>query len=243
MKRAKKIKTNKIINYISLLFLLILLIYSFQYAKASNKYSIYNIVVSGNSFVNNDFIKSVVQKNINNKNIFNINIDLINKEIIENDFIETSKIYITFPSTISIVVKEINPIALFSNDNQNYLIDGNLNKINANINSINHYSVPIISFENYNEEDIIKTTNILKFIITKNLKLYESIQEINIKSEFSYMTINNNTYIKLNKNNIKNDTYKLIQFINDIKDKKNINTYKYVNVSIPNQIIVKERKI
>lgn len=243
MKRAKKIKTNKIINYISLLFLLILLIYSFQYAKVSNKYSIYNIVVSGNSFVNNDFIKSVVQKNINNKNIFNINIDLINKEIIENDFIETSKIYITFPSTISIVVKEINPIALFSNDNQNYLIDGNLNKINANINSINHYSVPIISFENYNEEDIIKTTNILKFIITKNLKLYESIQEINIKSEFSYMTINNNTYIKLNKNNIKNDTYKLIQFINDIKDKKNINTYKYVNVSIPNQIIVKERKI
>ena len=57
------------------------------------------------------------------------------------------------------------------------------------------------------------------------------------------MTIDNNTYIKLNKNNIENDTYKLIQFINNIKDKKNINAYKYVNVSIPNQIIVKERKI
>ena len=49
--------------------LLILLICSFQYAKVSNKYSIYNIEVSGNSFVNNDFIKSVVQKNINNNQL------------------------------------------------------------------------------------------------------------------------------------------------------------------------------
>ena len=243
MMRSKKIKKDKIINYISLLFLLVLSIYAFHYAKESNKYSIYNIVISGNSFVNNDFINDIVQQNLDNKNIFNINIDLINKSIIENNFIETSKIYTTFPSTISIVVKEVNPIALFSNENQNYLIDSNLNKIIANINSINHYSVPIISFEDYNEEDIIKTTSILKFIMNRDLKLYESIQEINIKSEFSYMTIDNNTYIKLNKNNIKNDTYKLIQFINNIKDKKNINTYKYVNVSIPNQIIVKERKI
>ena len=243
MKKAKKIKIDKIINYISSLFLLILVIYSFHYVKISNKYSIYNIEISGNSFVNNAFIKNVVQKNINNKNIFNIDIDLINKEIIKNDYISTSKIYTTFPSTILIIVKEITPIALFSNNNQNYLIDGNLTKIHANINSINHYSVPVISFENYSEQDVIKTTNILKFIINKDLKLYESIQEINIKSEFSYMTIDNNTYIKLNKNNIENDTYKLIQFINNIKDKKNINAYKYVNVSIPNQIIVKERKI
>lgn len=243
MKKNKKIKIDKIINYISSLFLLILVIYSFQYVKISNKYSIYNIEISGNSFVNNAFIKNVVQKNIDNKNIFNVDIDLINKEIIKNDYISASKIYTTFPSTILIVVKEITPIALFSNNNQNYLIDENLTKIDANINSINHYSVPIISFENYSEQDIIKTTNILKFIINKDLKLYESIQEINIKSDFSYMTIDNNTYIKLNKNNIKNDTYKLIQFINNIKDKKNINAYKYVNVSIPNQIIVKERKI
>ena len=243
MKKNKKIKIDKIINYISSLFLLILVIYSFQYVKISNKYSIYNIEISGNSFVNNAFIKNVVQKNIDNKNIFNVDIDLINKEIIKNDYISASKIYTTFPSTILIVVKEITPIALFSNNNQNYLIDENLTKIHANINSINHYSVPIISFENYSEQDIIKTTNILKFIINKDLKLYESIQEINIKSDFSYMTIDNNTYIKLNKNNIENDTYKLIQFINNIKDKKNINAYKYVNVSIPNQIIVKERKI
>ena len=37
MKKAKKIKIDKIINYISSLFLLILVIYSFHYVKITNK--------------------------------------------------------------------------------------------------------------------------------------------------------------------------------------------------------------
>ena len=97
--------------------------------------------------------------------------------------------------------------------------------------------------ENFNKKDIYRTINNLEYITKVDRQLYDSIEEIIIESEFSYIIVDNNTRIKLNKNNIERDIYKFIQFVDDIKKENNINIYKYVNVSIPNQIIVKEKKI
>ena len=243
MNKYNKIKTDKIINFITIIVFITLSFYSFKYCILSNKFSIDKIIISGNNFITNDSIEKIVKENIYNKNIFNTNIKLINKQIIDNKFIESSKIFIQFPSTISIVIDEINPIALFEKNNQFILIDDKHKMINASINSINYYSLPIVSIKNYNDKDIYRTINILEYITQVDKNLYDSIQEIIIKEEFSYIVINNNTKIKLDKNNIESNTYKLVQFINDIQNLNDINSYKYVNVSIPNQIIVKERKI
>ena len=241
MNKYKKIE--KLINSTTLMVFLILSIYSFRYCKISNKYSINKVTIHGNNFIDSSTIENLISEYIDNKNIFDIDIELMNEKIISNKYIESSKLYTIFPNKISIIINEINPLALFKDNNQHLLIDEKYNKIMANIDSINYYSVPIISIENYNDKDIYRTVNILKYISHKDKVLFNSIKEIIIKSEFSYIIINDKTEVKLNKNNIENDTYKLIQFINEIKDKKNINAYKYVNVSIPNQIIVKERKI
>ena len=131
---------------------------------------------------------------------------------------------------------------MFENNNQYTLIDKNNNQISANLNSINYYSVPIISINEFNSNDIHKTVNTLKYITAVNKKLYNAIDEIIIEKEFSYIIVNN-TKIKLNKNNIEEDTFKFVQFINDTQDSNDINRYKYVNVTVPNQIIVKERKM
>ena len=50
------------------------------------------------------------------------------------------------------------------------------------------------------------------------------------------------TTIKLNLDNINLHTQKLINFINQ-NQKKPIEKYEYVNLLIPNQIIVKEKSI
>jgi len=243
MNKYKKIKAEKLINFSTLIIFMVLSIYSFKYCELSNKYSINKIVIYGNNFIDKSIIENLVGESINNKNIFDIDLELINKNLINNEYIESSKIYTVFPNKISIIINEINPLALFENNNQHLLIDGKYNKINASLNSINYYSVPIISMENYNDKDISRIVDILKYINHKDEILFNSINEIIIKSEFSYIIIDDKTKVKLSKSNIENNTYKLIQFINDIKDKNNINTYKYINVSIPNQIIVKERKI
>jgi len=237
MNKYNNIKIDNMINCVVLAIFIVLSIYSFKYCEISGKYSINKIIISGNNFINTNSIEKIVEKNITNKNIFNINIKSTNQQIVSNNFIELSKIYTVFPSTISIVINEINPVGLFEDNNQYILVDKNYNLINADIKSINYYSVPIISMQNLNKKDIYRTINILEYITKVNRQLYDSIEEIIIGSEFSYIIVDNNTRIKLNKNNMERDTYKVIQFINDIKNEK------YVNVSIPNQIIVKERKI
>ena len=52
-----------------------------------------------------------------------------------------------------------------------------------------------------------------------------------------------NTVVKIQRNNIKNNMIKLIEFIEETKTYKNINSYKYINLTIPNQIIVKDKTI
>ena len=232
----------KIINLITIIIFVALSFYSFKYAKKTDEYTINKITITGNEFRKNEFINKIIQNDINNKNIFNIDISSVNNKIIKDDYIESAKIFTIFPSTLSIIINEINPIALFQKNGKYTLIDKNNDQITANLKSINHYSVPIISINESNNNDIDKTVNTLKYIVRKNNELYNSIDEIIIEKEFSYFIINN-TKIKLNKNNIDKDVFKLIQFINDTKDSNDINKYKYVNVTVPNQIIVKERKM
>ena len=45
------------------------------------------------------------------------------KEITKDEFIESTKIFTVFPSTISIIINEINPIALYENNNKYTLIN------------------------------------------------------------------------------------------------------------------------
>ena len=238
----KKNNLYKIINFITIIIFVVISYYSFRYTKLSGKYTINKIIISGNDFRKDEFITKIIKNNIDDKNIFNINVTSINKELTKDEFIESTKIFTIFPSTLSIIINEINPIALFENNNEYTLIDRNNNQISANLNSINYYSVPIISINEFNINDIYKAVNTLKYITRKNKNLYNSIDEIIIEKEFSYIIVNN-TKIKLNKNNIKNDTFKFVQFINDTQDSNDINKYKYVNVTVPNQIIVKERKM
>ena len=237
-----KINTEKIIDNIfiisSVLIIILLIIYSIK----SDNFNINNVNINNNDFLTNDEIEGILNIELENKNIFNINISELKKSINKHNYIRSSKIYTTYPNNIFIHINEIIPIVLFEENSQYFLIDHRTNKIKADIKALNYYSVPIISINEFNSTDIYKIVNTLKYITVANNKLYNSIDEIIIEKEFSYIIVNN-TKIKLNKNNIENDIFKFVQFINDTQDSKDINRYKYVNVTVPNQIIVKERKM
>ena len=72
--------------------------------------------------------------------------------------------------------------------------------------------------------------------------MYNSITEIKIDNEEIHYTTKYRTTIKLNVNNINHNTKALINFLNQNKV-KTIDSYEYVNLLIPNQIIVKEKSI
>jgi len=237
-----KLNIEKVINSIfiasSILLLLLLIIYSLR----GDTFNINNVNISNNDFLSNEEINNIINDELENKNIFNVNISKIKKLINKHNYIQSSKIYTTYPNNIFIHINEIIPIVLFEENSQYYLVDYGINKIQADIKALNYYSVPIITSDIKEQTRIKIITNSLINIFNKKNELYNSITEIKINNEEIHYTTKYRTTIKLNVNNINHDTKALINFLNQNKVTK-IDSYEYVNLLIPNQIIVKEKSI
>ena len=239
----KNKKTEHIINISSVFILLLIIVYSFTYSFKINLFKINNILISGNQFIDNDTIKHIINDEIKNKNIYNIKIEKLNNKIEAHAFIQNVKIYTKLPSTIAITIKEVNPIVLYQEDEKYFLIDEKNKKIQANMNAINFYSVPIITeYDNIEDHEYKKIINSLKYIANNNIELFDKINEIKFKNEYMLLIVNDTT-VKINRYKMINNISKLIQFVNETNNHKQINTYKYINLAIPNQIIVKDKTI
>ena len=228
------------IKYIVNIILIISFIYSIQlYIKKINLFQLKTINISGNYFVEENNIKNILKEYKNSK-INNLELKKLEKLLNNHSYIKASKIYKVLPNIISVEIKEVSPVALYENNTKYYFLDEEGNNINANIDAINYFSVPIIS----NNSSVIKNNivDILNIIKSKNVKFYNSLNEIKVQNETILLEIDNGTKIKINQSLDYNDIYKLLSFLKTIKNNKNITDYKYVDLTIPKQIIVKENK-
>ena len=85
---------------------------------------------------------------------------------------------------------------------------------------------------------------LVKILNNSNL-IYEKLNEVQYLADKIILVLNNNTKIILKTKSYKNDLNKFLNF-NDqvlIKNKINIDEYRYIDVSIPQQIITREKKI
>jgi len=231
---------NKIVNYISLFIISISIFGIIKYLDKINLYEVNNIEVKGNKFIDKNEIKAIVQKSIKNPT-YNLDINKIQKTLNNHSYINKSKVYSILPSKIVVAVKEIMPIAIYENNNDIFFLDKNLNKIQANHNSINYYSVPVITNKS-NQTNYKDVGNILTILKNKNQKFYSSINELIIQDDVILIKIQNGTKVYIKKNKEINNTVKLLSFLKTIKNNKEITDYKYVNLTIPKQIIVKENE-
>ena len=209
------------------------------YIEKTNLFKLKKINISGNNFLKENNIKNILEEYKNTK-LINLEIKKMEKSLNSHSYIRASKIYKILPNIISIEIKEITPIALFEDNKTYYFLDQKGNNIKANIDAINYFSVPIIS----NNSSDIKSglVDILNIIKSNNIKFYNIINEIKVQNEMIFLEIDKGTKIKINKSSNYNDIYKLLSFLRTIKNNKDITDYKYVDLTIPKQIIVKENK-
>ena len=210
-----------------------------SYIEKTDLFKLKKINISGNNFLKENNIKNILEEYKNTK-IINLEIKKIEQSLNSHSYIRASKIYKILPNIISIEIKEITPIALFEDNKTYYFLDQKGNNIKANIDAINYFSVPIIS----NNSSDIKSglVDILNIIKSNNMKFYNIINEIKVQNEIIFLEIDKGTKIKINKSSNYNDIYKLLSFLRTIKNNKDITDYKYVDLTIPKQIIVKENK-
>ncbi len=243
MKIKKMLSLENFINILSIILLSSISAYAFIYLFISKDYTIENVKISGNKFLEKNNITSLISENIKNKNIYNIHVKELNNKIMSHEFIKTSKIYTSLPNTISIIINEINPILLFQKDKEYYLIDENYAQIKADIKSINHYSVPIISHYDRFDNQYKKIVNSLNYIINNNINIYNYINEVKVNDDEILYLIKNNSIIKLSIENITKNTIKLVEFDKQLNHENSILLYKHIDLTVPNQIIVKEKII
>ena len=237
----KKINIEKIVNYIFIISSIIIVINLIIFSLKDKVFDIKNINIQNNEFIDKKELSQIIDDELKDKNLLNINISKLKNIINDHDFIQSSKIYTSYPSNLHIVINEITPIILFEQESKYYLYDYKKNKIEADIKAINYFPVPIL-VSDVKDNKIKNITNSLIKIFNKYHLLYYSISQIKINNEEIHYMTDKGTTIKLNLDNIDFHTQKLINFINQ-NQKKPIEKYEYVNLLIPNQIIVKEKSI
>ena len=240
-----KNRYQNIINYsISILIILSSIFLIKNYIDKINYFKIKKIIVTGNNFVSNDDIVNSIDKTLTGNRILNLNLFEIQKHVNKNPFINSSKIFTYFPSTLCIDINEINPIAFYEKNNKIYIIDFNLNSIEANIESLNFFNLPtILEIKNNQAIDYEQASTILKNICENDKNLYSKIHSIYYENLNFNLILENKTKIKLSKENIVKELEVLFSFINTIKNIKEISSYKYIDLTIKNQIIAKEKNI
>jgi len=226
-------KINIILSTTTIIFSFLI----YTYAIKIELYNVKNIKINGTRFIMKNEIYSMLAHYKNNK-INSLEIKEIQETVNMHPYIKASKIYKVLPNTIIINIKEVVPIALFEDKGKYYFLDSKLNKIQSNINSINYYSVPIVS--NKIKNDFFNIGQTINQIRKKNMKFYNTINEIVILEDIILFNLNKGTKIKINRINEYNNTIKLLSFLETIKNNKKISDYKYVDLTIPKQIIVKE---
>ena len=217
---------------------LIVITYSiYLYVNKIELYNLKKIEIRGNKFVKNDVIESILDI-YKNKNIHTLNIKEIQNSINKHPYIKSNKIFKMLPNRIIVSIKETVPIALIEQDKSIFFLDTNFNKIESDIASLNYYSVPILTNNINNNYTNIR--DILTIIRAGNMNFYNSMNELIISDNIILIRIANGTKIKIDNSHKINNTLKLLSFLETIKNNKKITDYKYVDLTIPKQIIVKE---
>ena len=241
---------NKIKSIVNLLLCIGLLccftIMIVKYLSIIKSFEIDTIEISGNKYIEDDQIIEIIKKYIKNQDVINIKLKEINSNLERNEFIHTTKTYTRFPSSLFIEIEELTPLALFEKNKNFYFMDKSKNLIRANYQAINHYiNTPIITNLSNQTIELGKIRYILTEILNNSNLIYEKLNEVQYLSNEIILVLNNNTKIILQNKSFKKDLNKFLTFNNQVIIKNNIEieNYEYIDVSIPEQIITRQKNI
>ena len=241
---------NKIKSILNRLFYILLICFIAvivsKYLLITKPFKINSVKISGNDYVDTNEVLNIINEYTENQNIVNIKLKGMNSKLQKHEFIYTAKSYTKFPSILFIEIEELTPLALFEINENFYFMDNSKNIIKADYQAINYYvNTPIITNLSSEKISLDKIRYLLIEILNDSDLIYEKLNEVQYLTDKIILVLNNNTKIILKNKSCKNDLNKFLSFNKQVLVKNNINIdqYKYIDVSIPQQIITREKNI
>tara|TARA_Y100001970_G_scaffold290607_1_gene424971 strand:- start:1583 stop:2302 length:720 start_codon:yes stop_codon:yes gene_type:complete len=230
---------------IKILLLLFIMGFGFIIKLYTNQINLFNefqIKITGNNFINKEQILEHLTP-YTKKSLLSLDLKIIKKNINQIEYIESSQISKVLPHTLIIKIIEKEPILLIVKEDEQYFMDKKGILINTNYNSINYFPVPVVISNNkYDDKQDLKIIfNLFDFILKDYPTFYENISEIEINQENWIFYFDFKTKIYANSDNLHYQINILKNFEKTIYPKKFIQDYKYIDLRIAEQIIVKEK--
>ena len=234
-----------LINLLSIISIIIFFITVQTYSKKIGLFDKYEILVQGNKFVLKDDIKSCIQSYLL-PNYFSINLEEIKTSINTLEFVELTQLSLIFPNKLIINIIEREPIALITLENQNYFIDKDAILLSAEKKSINYFPVPIVNVKNpinYDKDSTIEIANIFQILLSDYQLFYNQLSEVIIDENKLTFYSDSKTKIFASSKNLSDQINILKAFESTVYPKRKLEDYSYIDLRIPEQIIVKEKNI
>ena len=232
-------------NFLSIISIIIFFITVQTYSKKIGLFDKYEILVQGNKFVLKDDIKSSIESYLL-PNYFSINLEEIKTSINTLEFVEHTQLSLIFPNKLIINIIEREPIALITLENQNYFIDKDAILLSAEKKSINYFPVPIVNVKNhinYDKDLTIEIANIFQILLSNYQLFYNQLSEVIIDENKLTFYSDSKTKIFASSKNLSNQINILKAFESTVYPKRKLGDYSYIDLRIPEQIIVKEKNI
>ena len=230
-----------------------ILIYgSLSWARYSHLFQKHSIVILGNSIIDDSEIRNIILQEIGT-DLLTEDISSLTSKIEEHPYIAGARVSKHFPTGILVEISERYPIAMI-NHNPLLLLDHYGTIIPIRKNSFD-LQVPIVSNLDISDEEIeigektssIKIDDIVKFINRVHLdypKLYKNLSEIRLSDNNDYELIleEEPTKIVIGKSIEWSKMIILKEFEKNLKGRKSLTDYVYLDLRYDNQVITKERR-
>ncbi len=223
--------------------------YGKKWVSTSPLFIISGIEITGSELIAKNSIVSLSEITTKMR-IFDIKTSELKNKILSNKLIKDVSVKRIYPSTISIKIKEKQPVA-FVISKKSYLLD-ETGELLPMPEQIRVYDLPVITGiknietklkKNENIDELKTIINILKLIKKSEINLYNNISEINFKTSdlLVFYLYENAVPVYINKIDLYDKFYYLSQFLEYANFNKILNNIKQINLCYKDQIIITEK--
>ncbi len=224
------------------------------YAAFSKQLTVQKIVITGNYFLESDTLEDVVS-GYKGELLSSLDVGELQRSLKQIDYIREVVVSRRFPSTIIVDILENTPLAVISCSDGKVTIDsaGEILPLTAGVNA--YFELPVVTgitdqyavgelMSDSTKGTLNEVLRIVNCLYTDCDSLLTWVSAINISRE--YVQFKNNTRrptaITFNRDDFFDNTAVLNAFTNTLSPKFKLEDFEYINLTIPNQIIVKEKR-
>ena len=243
MHKRKQI-VRKFLSLFSLALVISATIYAVQaYSVSIGLFNDFDIQISGNNYIDTALIEDEIYP-LMSSSLLSINLTAIQDKLESLDFIEAVLASRILPHTLIIHIVERSPILLINIADKITFMDNKGTLLPANEKSIGIFPVPVLSILDDNESIDKYLGNISQFflfLLAEYPIFYKNLSEVKIQAGVWEFYSDNNTKIYAHVSYLISQLNILKYFEKTVHPMRDLQHYRYIDLRIKDQVIVKEK--